>query len=157
MGFGEMITALIQARPRIKFMHEFEFGAFGRSTRCGGTPTAGPTVSARAPAGAADLLGAGVARRQLAAEAWRLRCPGKRRGEPETVSYPGDSRALPRLRGRSSMVELQPSKLVMRVRFPSPAPMLSQDIGMAMNLHWFRAFFDGRDAAWTVWSILPAA
>jgi hypothetical protein len=27
--------------------------------------------------------------------------------------------------GRSSMVELQPSKLVMRVRFPSPAPVCS--------------------------------
>ena len=27
-------------------------------------------------------------------------------------------------RGCSSMVELQPSKLVMRVRFPSPAPLL---------------------------------
>src|SRR5262249_28750153 len=31
-----------------------------------------------------------------------------------------------RTRGRSSMAEPQPSKLVMRVRFPSPAPMYAQ-------------------------------
>jgi hypothetical protein len=35
----------------------------------------------------------------------------------ETVRWPGGGRVL----ARSSMVELQPSKLVMRVRFPSPA------------------------------------
>ena len=42
--------------------------------------------------------------------------PGTRRG---TVRYAGAARPP---RGRSSMAELQPSKLVMRVRFPSPAP-----------------------------------
>ena len=42
--------------------------------------------------------------------------PGPRRG---TVRYAGAARPP---RGRSSMAEPQPSKLVMRVRFPSPAP-----------------------------------
>jgi hypothetical protein len=42
--------------------------------------------------------------------------PGTRRG---TVRYAGAARPP---RGRSSMAEPQPSKLVMRVRFPSPAP-----------------------------------
>jgi hypothetical protein len=51
-----------------------------------------------------------------------LACPVARL---ETVRYPrsglaglGQARLL---RGRSSMAEPQPSKLVMRVRFPSPA------------------------------------
>ena len=35
---------------------------------------------------------------------------------------PGAGRTSHRARGRSSMAEPQPSKLVMRVRFPSPAP-----------------------------------
>jgi hypothetical protein len=45
---------------------------------------------------------------------------------PEPVRYPVTARRDLRVapsRGRSSMVEPQPSKLVMRVRFPSPAPL----------------------------------
>jgi hypothetical protein len=44
----------------------------------------------------------------------------------ETVRYRCRSCVRRGCRGRSSMVELQPSKLVMRVRFPSPAPAHQQ-------------------------------
>ena len=46
------------------------------------------------------------------------------------VAYPVDGLAI--ARGCSSMVEQQPSKLMTRVRFPSPAPIISmayQDAG----------------------------
>jgi hypothetical protein len=48
-------------------------------------------------------------------------------GRAETVRY---GLAAKPLRGRSSMVEPQPSKLVMRVRFPSPAPTRNPSSGM---------------------------
>src|SRR4051794_19440625 len=43
-----------------------------------------------------------------------------------TPGFPGEAGRVPRVEpgGCSSMVELQPSKLATRVRFPSPAPKL---------------------------------
>lgn len=40
-----------------------------------------------------------------------------------TFSFSGFRAQSCAMRGRSSMVEQQPSKLMTRVRFPSPAPM----------------------------------
>jgi hypothetical protein len=43
--------------------------------------------------------------------------------------------------GCSSMVECQPSKLAMRVRFPSPAPIMSDDShGFANKMFSIRVF-----------------
>ena len=57
---------------------------------------------------------------------------------PKPVRYPvtarRDLRLPPPSRGRSSMVEPQPSKLVMRVRFPSPAPLLQPRSGAVSSL-----------------------
>ena len=48
----------------------------------------------------------------------------KRRFHPSTLmAYPRLFRVSCETRGCSSMVELQPSKLAMRVRSPSPAPL----------------------------------
>jgi hypothetical protein len=59
--------------------------------------------------------------RPVAPAVRRLR--GSRYATPETA--PRVLLVLLLSRGRSSMVEPQPSKLVMRVRFPSPAPLKS--------------------------------
>src|ERR1039457_2098965 len=78
-----------------------------------------PTLSGRARADATVVSRSGLVSRPVT--------PGARRwGAAEATSLTGKRYATAwrpgPLRGRSSMVELQPSKLVMRVRFPSPAP-----------------------------------
>ena len=68
--------------------------------------------------------------REPRVRAYALRCPVLRGrfGLDAGNRYAVDAHPVPDTlstgtRGRSSMAELQPSKLVMRVRFPSPAPM----------------------------------
>jgi hypothetical protein len=61
--------------------------------------------------------------------AWQGACFGSRRSAvrirpPRRPTRQRYASLLPNLCGCSSMVELQPSKLVMRVRFPSPAPQV---------------------------------
>src|SRR5581483_6770321 len=61
---------------------------------------------------------------------WRAHAgkPTARRGAGRAQERPGFGAAasiVPLARGRSSMAEPQPSKLVMRVRFPPPASSLS--------------------------------
>ena len=48
---------------------------------------------------------------------------------------PGTPARRHRVRGRSSMAEPQPSKLVMRVRFPSPAPTIPPQVSSAGSDH----------------------
>jgi hypothetical protein len=98
-----------------------------------------------------------VRSRRLSIAARLGRCPGCRWPRPrrttsalgnpgggETVRY---AKAGEPPRGRSSMVEPQPSKLVMRVRFPSPAPRTSPGqrtfAGLARRLirGWVRATY----------------
>ena len=47
---------------------------------------------------------------------------GGQRNVPVLGQFSEGQRNVPNIRGCSSMVEPQPSKLVARVRFPSPAP-----------------------------------
>jgi hypothetical protein len=97
----------------------------GRGTRIrtGGLPLpkrtryqAAPYPVAPAPAGPGPGYGPG---RRGAAPVPGVRADG---GQSPSSRYPDAAVRTPTACGCSSMAELQPSKLVMRVRFPSPAP-----------------------------------
>src|SRR6266536_4129215 len=96
--------------------------ADGVSDRAGAVPTATAT-----PRGGED----GQARRlpdhappgnltEVRCARWYARPAANGPGAPPRMRRPHGPQAAPR--GCSSMVELEPSKLVTRVRFPSPAP-----------------------------------
>ena len=71
------------------------------------------------------------------AVARRLRRLGLDAMEPVRCRcQPGAGRTSHRARGRSSMAEPQPSKLVMRVRFPSPAPTTNPQVTGAEQVVW---------------------
>jgi hypothetical protein len=78
---------------------------------------AGTRGAAGAAAGAADVLAAGAGAPGL--RGGRGVLPGSRPVGYAVTAAPCRGGCC----GRSSMAELQPSKLVMRVRFPSPAPL----------------------------------
>jgi hypothetical protein len=79
--------------------------------------------------------------RQWSSRPWAPACPGslRRLGVGVPNRYAVRAHLVPRhsshrTRGRSSMAEPQPSKLVMRVRFPSPAPTRNPRSARALAL-----------------------
>jgi SAM-dependent methyltransferase len=110
--FGTVLTALAEAGLRIEFVHEFDFDMFQRFEAL----EAEPDGSYRLPAGRPRVPMMFSVRASLG----RLGRSGRwRRYATSWWCLPGTPC------GCSSMVELQPSKLAMRVRFPSPALFVS--------------------------------
>jgi hypothetical protein len=88
----------------------------------------GPSSRARRPVPRRARARAGTASDTVTGWAWPV---AHVRSRPATRQDPVRYRwRLCRQRGRSSMAEPQPSKLVMRVRFPSPAPPRNASSGL---------------------------